>query len=99
MRFTICVSLCRQGLILIAAHFNQLSRVTIPIMYLPRSTPPSEVQSHPIYDPLTGYRNQEERFTTVDLHSGHLARAALEKLQTSAQVPVATPYLYQVNLS
>lgn len=60
-------------------------------MYLPRSTPPGQAQSHLIYDPLTNYGDEEDRFVTVDLHSANSAREALEKLQTSAQVPVATP--------
>jgi len=69
----------------------------MPIMYLPRSTPPSRVQLDPVHEPLIGYEN-EERFTTVDLHSSNSARAALEKLQTSAQVLVTTPSLCQTSL-
>lgn len=58
--------------------------MTIPIMYLPRSTPPSQAQS----DPLNAYGNEEDRFIAVDIHSSNSAGAALEKLQTSAQVLV-----------
>jgi len=65
----------------------------IPIMYLPRSTPPRQVRLDLTHDPLIGYGNEEERLATVDIHSSDSARAALEKLQTSAQVLVAAPYL------
>ena len=68
-------------------------------MYLPRSTPPSRPQPYLIRDPLTGYGTEEDESITIDLHSSTSARAALEKLQTSAQVLVAIPYLYQENLA
>ena len=97
MRFTLCVSARRDGLVLMALDIHQLFRVTIPIMYLPRSTPPSGVQPYLIRDPLTSYGTEEESIT-IDLHSSNSACAALEKLQTSAQVLVATPYLYQASL-
>lgn len=67
-------------------------------MYLPRSTPPSQVQLDLIHETPIDYGNEEERFTTVDLHSSNSARAALEKLQTSAQVLVTTPCLCQTSL-
>ena len=68
-------------------------------MYLPRSTPPSRPQPYLIRDPLTDYGTEEEESITIDLHSSDSARAALEKLQTSAQVLVATPYIYQASLT
>jgi len=67
-------------------------------MYLPRSTPPSGIQPYLIRDPLTDYGTEEEESITVDLHCSNSACAALEKLQTSAQVLVAIPYLYQAGL-
>lgn len=73
-------------------------RATIPIMYLPRSTPPGQVQSGLIHDPLSDYGDEEGRFVTVDIHSSNSARGALEKLQTSAQVLVAVPCLCQTSL-
>ena len=63
-------------------------------MYLPRSTPPSQVQLDLIRDPLIGYGNEDERLVTVDIHDSDSARAALEKLQTSAQVLVAASYQF-----
>ena len=70
-------------------------RVTIPIVYLPRSTPPSQVSSYLglIHDPLIGSGNEEE-LVTADL-STNSARAALDKLQTSAQVFRTAPYRSQ----
>ena len=68
-------------------------------MYLPRSTPPGRPQPYLIRDPLTGYGTEEEESITIDLHSSNSACAALEKLQTSAQVLVVTPYLYQASLA
>ena len=62
-------------------------------MYLPRSTPPGQAQLDPIHNSLIGYENEDERFITVDIHNSDSARAALEKLQTSAQVLVAASYL------
>lgn len=56
-------------------------------MYLPRSTPPNQVQVGLINDPLLGQAIEEEdRFVSVDLHGSSSASAALEKLQMSAQV-------------
>lgn len=68
-------------------------------MYLPRSTPPRQVHLDLTHDPLIGYGGEEERFTTVDIHSSDSARAALEKLQTSAQVLVGAPYLCPTSFS
>lgn len=99
MRFTICVSTRREDLVLTPVEYQSIIRVTIPIMYLPRSTPPSRPQPYLIRDPLTGYGTEEEESITIDLHSSNSARAALEKLQTSAQVLVATRYLYQASLA
>ena len=61
-------------------------------MYLPRSTPPSQVQLDMINDPLA-YGIEEDRFVTVDLQNSSPARAALEKLQMSAQVFITAPSL------
>jgi len=69
-------------------------------MYLPRSTPPSQVQLDLglIHDPSISYGNEDERFITVDIQNSDSARAALEKLQTSAQVLVAPSYLCPTSL-
>jgi len=69
-------------------------RTTIPIMYLPRSTPPSQLQSGLIHDPLSDYGDEEGQFVTVDIHSSSSARGALEKLQTSAQLTLPSPKIY-----
>jgi hypothetical protein len=53
---------------------------------------------HLTHDPLIGYADEEEQLVTVDLHGTNSARAALEKLQTSAQVLVTATYLYRTNL-
>jgi len=66
-------------------------------MYLPRSTPPRQVQFDLIQDSLISYGNEEEQFITIDLHSSNTARAALEKLQMLAQVLVAAPYFCQMS--
>ena len=61
-------------------------RITIPIMYLPRTMPPNQVQPVLVQDPLLDYEIEEGRFATVDLHNSGSAQAALDKLQVSAEV-------------
>jgi len=68
--------------------------VTVPIMYLPRSTPPRQVHLDLTHYPLIGYGNEEERFVTVDIHNSDSAHAALEKMQTSAQLTLPSPKIY-----
>ena len=59
-------------------------------MYLPRSTPPTQVQLGLISDPL-GYGIEEDQFVMVDLQNSNSAREALDKLQMSAQVFITVP--------
>lgn len=90
MRLPIRVSMRRGGLGLIATR-ESTARITIPIMYLPRSTPPSQVQLCLINDPLLGCGIEEDQFVTVDLQNSNSTRSALEKLQMSAQVFTMVP--------
>ena len=62
-------------------------------MYLPRSTPPSQVQLGLIHRPLPGYEIEQDQFITTDLSCSNSARPALEKLQMSAQVFITVPSL------
>lgn len=86
INYTVRVDIIRKGL-------RRHERVTIPIMYLPRSTPPAQIQPGLIHDPLLGYEI-EDRFVTVDLHGSNSAHAALEKLQMLAQLTVPSPKIY-----
>lgn len=92
MGSTVCVGIPQTDLVLMPASVNHPIRVTIPIMYLPRSTPPGQVQLDLFHDPLPDYGDEGGQFVTVDIHSSNSAREALEKLQTSAQVLVAVSY-------
>jgi len=85
--YTVKVDMVRKGL-------RRHQRITIPIMYLPRSAPPCPVQLYLNHDPMTDYENEEERFTTVDLHTSNSARGALEQLQTSVQLTLPSPKIY-----
>ncbi|KAF9792474.1 hypothetical protein BJ322DRAFT_1029441 [Thelephora terrestris] len=85
INYTVRVDVIRKGL-------RRHERITIPIMYLPRSTPPSQVQLGLIHHPLLGY--EQDQSTTIDLHNSNSARAALEKLQMSAQLTLPSPKIY-----
>lgn len=83
----------RPGRLVLIATRESIVRITIPIMYLPRSTPPSQVRLDLINDPLLGFGIEEDRFVIVDLKNSNSARPALEKLQMSAQVFIPVFYL------
>lgn len=86
INYTVRVDVTRKGL-------RRHERITIPIMYLPRSTPPGQVQLGLIHD-LLGYGTEEDWFVAVDLSSSKSARPALEKLQISAQLTLPSPKIY-----
>lgn len=84
VNYTITVDIIRKGL-------RRHERITIPIMYLPRSTPPNQAL---INDHLLGYGTEEDRFVTVDLQNSNSARPALGKLQMSVQLTLPSPKIY-----
>jgi hypothetical protein len=61
-------------------------RITIPIVYLPRTMPPNQVQPVLVQDPLLDYEIEQARFVTIDLRNSDSAQAALDKLQVFAEV-------------
>ncbi|KAF9653179.1 hypothetical protein BDM02DRAFT_3183134 [Thelephora ganbajun] len=86
INYNVKIDIVRKGL-------RRHERVTVLIMYLPRSSPPGRPQSDLIHETVMGHQDEEERFVTVDLHSSSSARAALEKLQMSAQLTLPSPKL------
>lgn len=87
INYAVRVDIIRKGL-------RRHERIVIPVMYLPRSTPPNQLQLGLVHDPLLGYGFEEDRFVTVDIRSSSSAHEALEKLRMSAELTLPSPKIY-----